>query len=82
VIKTVPDDYLEQCEFLEAVIINLDAAVDLQKDMRKEQGKKLQRKIIPKGKKSLRRSPKLVTGCLKIRRKPCMRPFSSFGLLV
>ena len=27
VIETVPDDYLEQCEFLDAVIITLDAAV-------------------------------------------------------
>ena len=27
VIETIPDDYLEQCEFLEAVIISLDAAV-------------------------------------------------------
>ena len=31
VIKTVPGDYLEQCEFLEAVIITLDAAVNFAK---------------------------------------------------
>ena len=31
VIETVPDDYLEQCEFLEAVIISLDGAVDFAK---------------------------------------------------
>ncbi len=28
VIETVPDDYLEQCEFLEAVIITLEATID------------------------------------------------------
>ncbi|MBW1983220.1 MAG: hypothetical protein JRI53_00750 [Deltaproteobacteria bacterium] len=31
VIETVPEDYLEQCEFLEAVIITLDAAIDFGK---------------------------------------------------
>ena len=28
VIETIPDDYLEQCEFLEAVIITLEATID------------------------------------------------------
>jgi len=52
------------------------------KDMRKEQGKKLQRKIIPKGKKSLRRSPKT---CDRVPENPpetLHEAFQFFGLLV
>jgi pyruvate-formate lyase len=82
VIDTIPDNYLDQHDFLQGVLIVLDATIDFAKGMRKEQEKTRSRKPTPKGRKSLRKSPRFVTGCLKIQSKTYTRPFSAFGLSI
>jgi len=53
VIETVPDDYLEQCEFLEAVIITLDAAVDFARRYARRAREDAAKEDNPKRKKEL-----------------------------
>jgi formate C-acetyltransferase len=61
VIKTVPVDYLEQCEFLEAVIITLDAAVDFAKRYAKRAREDAVKEDNPKRKKELEEIAKVCT---------------------